>query len=345
MNLAIKDKMGKMGVSIIGCGTIYKNHGDALRNNDYCELVSVVDINEDRAIKASEHYGCKYHTDYLEMLKDDKVQIVHICTPHYLHGPMAIEAMKAGKHVLVEKPVSLNPEEGREVAKVAKETNRHLGVCFQNRYNPTSVKVMEIIGNSVLGKVKGIKGIVTWYRDEPYYSNSPWRGKWSTEGGGVLINQSIHTLDLLQWFGGKIEKVLGNVDIRTLNNVIEVEDTADATLFFENGARGIFYATNCFTTNSAVEVDIHLEQGSLRISDNELTLTLNGNRETIAVDLNSDTGEKSYWGKSHDDLIKSFHKAVAENNFNGYISASEATKSLEIIEKIYQSSKERKSII
>lgn len=329
--------MKKLGVSIIGCGSIFINHVNAIINSDLVDLVSVVDIDEEKAKEIAKNYGCKYYANYKEMLQDDHVGVVHICTPHYLHGSMAIDAMKSGKHVLVEKPMGINEEVAKEMIEVSKVTKRHLGVSFQNRYNPTSIKAKEIIKQGTLGKVIGIKGIVTWCREKEYYTESSWRGKWSTEGGGALINQSIHTLDLMEWLVGDIEKIEGHASTRVLKGVIEVDDTAEATLYYKNGARGIFYATNNFTMNSPIEVEIHLENGTLRISDSQLVQKVNGSYEVIADDTNNDTGAKSYWGKGHEKMINKFHKSVIENDYNGYVTGSEGIKSLKIIDGIYKS--------
>lgn len=331
----VKD-MKKIGAAIIGCGAIFGIHADAVVKSEAAELIAVVDIRESAAKKAASRYNCEYYTDYREMLNDPKVQAVHICTPHHLHAPMAIEAMKAGKHVLTEKPVAISISEAAEMAETAKTCKKHLAVCFQNRFNPTSIKAKEVIDSGVLGDIKGIKGIVTWYRTESYYKESDWRGYWKTAGGGVLINQAIHTLDLMQWFGGEMEGIMGHADTRCFRNAAEVEDTAEATIFFKNGAKGIFYGTNCYTDNSAVLIEVHCEKGLLTIQDGELYMTRNGKRELLACDQTA-SGEKAYWGLSHEKLIKHFYECLLHDRTD-YISASDAAASIEMIEGIYKSS-------
>ncbi len=326
----------KFGISIIGCGNIFNTHADAVQENNYAELISVVDIKKERAKKAASQYNCQFHTDYEEMLTDKQVDVVHICTPHYLHAPMAINSLRAGKHVLVEKPLAENLN---NVQKIVKEVNshpeKHVGVVFQNRYNDTSLKAKEIIEKGEIGQIKGIKGIVTWYRSDEYYKQDEWRGNWETEGGGVLINQSIHTLDLVQWLAGKLKAVKGNFDTRVLQS-IEVEDTADATLFFENGAIGIFFVTNCYSTNSPVEVEIHGEEGLLAIRDNDLVLKKKGQSENIQDDEENKT-YKSYWGQGHKNLIDDFYDNILKDN-KDYITVRDGIKSMEIIHGIYESS-------
>ena len=176
-------------------------------------------------------------TDFNEVIKT-MPDVVHICTPH-LHTEMAVKALMAGKHVLVEKPVVRHIDEIKQVIKAREESGRCIGVCFQNRFNTTSQKAKEIIDSGTVGAVKGIKGIVTWYRDEDYYTASGWRGKFATEGGGVLINQSIHTIDLIQWLAGGVEAVKGGVSTQLLGKVMKLRIRRMLRSFLETGP-GVF---------------------------------------------------------------------------------------------------------
>lgn len=330
--------MGKLGVAIIGCGSIHRVHADAIAASELGRLVCVVDIVEERARASAAKYGCRWYVDYLEAINDDEVDVVHICTPHYLHSTMAIEAVRVGKHVLVEKPVAISVNQAQEMARESKKHGRYIGVCFQNRFNPESQKAKEIIDSGEIGAVKGVKGIVTWYRTREYYLESGWRGRFATEGGGVLINQSIHTLDLMQWLGGGVRAVKGSVSTNLLGDAIEVEDTADALLFFKNGARGIFYATNCYVDNSPVEIEIICEKATLRIYDGALVMEQGGNVRRLLSKESGQTAYKSYWGKSHAILIEEFYKAVLNGDSGHIISVEEGMESLKIIDGIYKSS-------
>ena len=327
-----------LGVAIIGCGAIHNVHVDAIRDTGLGRILWFVDIEEDRAKASAQKYGGNWSIDYHKVLEDPKVHVVHICTPHYLHAQMAIDAVNAGKHAFVEKPAATNLEMAKMMAEAAKKNNRVITICFQNRYNPTSVKAKEIIDSGQLGKIKGIKGLVTWYRVPEYYTSSGWRGRFDTEGGGVLINQSIHTLDLMQWFAGEVEYVQGNVATRVFGDVIEVEDTADATLYFKNGARGIFYATNCYTDNSPVEIEIHMEKGKLRICGGKLEKIQDGTFEVLVDENSAVSPYKSYWGMSHGKLIREFYENLTRGNNKDIIPVEEAMISLQLIEGIYKSS-------
>jgi len=328
--------MSKIGVGIIGCGSIFGVHADAVKKSWIAELKAVADIKESAAKEAAIRHGCDFYTDYRIMLKDPGIQAVHICTPHHLHASMAIDALRAGKHVLTEKPVAIDAADAAEMVETARTCGKHLAVCFQNRFNQTSVKAREVIDSGMLGRIKGIKGIVTWYRDGSYYTKSGWRGDRERAGGGVLITQALHTLDLMQWFCGEAERIMGHADNRCFRSVIEVEDTAEATIWFKNGARGIFYATVCHTDNSPVVIEIHCEKGSLTIWDGELYLARDDKRELLARDQLA-SGEKAYWGLSHEKLIRHFYECILQDKAD-YISVPDAYVSVEMAMGIYESS-------
>lgn len=306
--------MGKMRAAIIGCGSIYHNHAGVLANCDYAELYAVCDCLPARADAAAKQYGCKAVYDYKELLSDPQVDVIHLCTPHDLHAPMAIEGMKAGKHVLTEKPMAVSLLYAREMKKAAQETGKQLGICFQNRYNAASVRAREVLHSGELGAVLGGRGIVTWNRDASYYQQEAgeWRGSFEHEGGGVLINQSIHTLDLLILLMGSAPQSLSaSVSCKRLRGVVEVEDTADILLKMENGTSGVFYATNCYCGNAPVEVTICCEKGSVTVGE-QLIIRRNGQPDEVLDPNERAEGEKNYWGLGHKKLITDFYSSIIE---------------------------------
>lgn len=329
--------MKKFGAAIIGCGAIHKLHADAISNSPHSTLIAVCDIDAEKAKAAASQYGSHYYTDYMEMLENKEIDVVHICTPHYLHAPMAIDAMRKGKHVLTEKPIAINLDDAGEMIRVSGETARTLGVCFQNRYNTTSIKIKEMLMSGKSGRILGIRAFVTWHRDEKYYASGDWRGSWEKEGGGVLINQSIHTLDLVQWFMGDIDRIKGSWDIRLLKGCIEVEDTAEATIIFKNGATGLFYATNCYAADAPVEIEIVCENMLLRLSG-DLTVKYKDKEAEHFHDVDSKTGGKSYWGCGHAALIEDYYSKLL-NGEKFCIGGREAITALKMIHAIYESSR------
>lgn len=329
-------------IGIIGCGAIHSIHADAIMKNPKTKLAAVCDIDEDKAKKASILYGCDYFTDFNKLLSQDNIDAVHICTPHYLHAPMSIAAMRAGKHVLTEKPMAISTADAEEMIKVSEQTGKRLGICFQNRFNTTSERIKELLESGELGKIMGGKAFVTWHRDESYYKSGEWRGTWEKEGGGVLINQAIHTLDLLQWFIGDVERIKASVDTRLLKDIIEVEDTAEATLFFKNGTSALFYATNSYCTDSPIEIELVCEKAIIKLVE-ELTIKYSDGRVAQFTDSDKASGEKAYWGCSHKVLIEDFYDCL-ENGKNFTIDGKQGIKAVKTIQAIYASDKKREYI-
>lgn len=332
--------MSKLRVAVIGCGNIFPVHADAIAANTDAELTAVVDIDKEKAVKAAEKYHCDFYEDYHQLITKEDIDVVHICTPHHKHASIALDFLKAGIDVLTEKPLAIDARQAEEMIATAREYDRSLGVVFQNRFNENVLKAVEILSEGNLGKINGVKGIVTWFRDTDYYQQAEWRGKYSTEGGGVLINQAIHTLDLLQYFAGEVKAIQGNIATRCLGDVIEVEDTADATIFFESGAVGIFFATNCFSSNSPVTIEIDCEKGRLILEGGKLLVEADENCQEYSD--NNCSEYKSYWGYGHKTLIDGFYRDVLEGTDKYIVTGQEGIKSLRMLEAIYKSSKSGK---
>ncbi|MNO14701.1 Inositol 2-dehydrogenase [compost metagenome] len=329
--------MSTIGAAIIGCGAIAPLHAKAILSMEGARLVAVADSDPERAAQAAQEYGCEAVIDYKQLLGRTDIGVIHLCTPHHLHEPMAEEFLRAGQHVLTEKPMALDVPSARRLQEAAAASKGQLGVVFQNRYNDASIRIKETIDSGMLGRLICMKGIVTWHRSGAYYTESSWRGKWATEGGGVLINQTIHTLDLLQWFGGEIGSVQGSVTTDVLNEVIEVEDTAHACILFKNKVRGLFYGTNAYSVNSPVEMELVFEQGTLLLRRDCLYLWKDGHEALLSGPLSTAVEGKSYWGTSHKRLIRDFYKHVSEGR-KFWIDANEGIKALEVIACIYKSS-------
>ena len=187
--------MKKIRAAVIGCGNISVMHLDSITALDESELVAVCDIKPERAKEAAEKYGTKAYTDYHEMFEKEELDVVHICLPHYLHTVVARDAFRAGIHVLSEKPMSIDYEDAVETVELAEKLNVKYGVIFQCRYNTPSQLVKKRITDGRLGAVKCGRTTLTWYRSDNYYGGSDWKGTWDKEGGGVVIDQAIHSLD------------------------------------------------------------------------------------------------------------------------------------------------------
>jgi len=333
-----------LNTAIIGGGAIHRCHVNALRQIPNVALHALVDIDSVKGLTLAMGYQCRFYQDYREMLLDDSIDVVHICTPHFEHKSMILAALAAGKHVFCEKPVGMNGSELVDIARAVEQAKGQFGVCYQNRLNPTSLRIRQELAHGGLGKMLSIKAVLTWSRSGAYYTDSPWRGQLATEGGSLLINQAIHTLDLMQWFGGGVRRLKGVVDSGELADVTEGEDSAMATLHFANGARGLFYATNCHTTDSPLLLEIHCEHGSLLLENNILWRLRPGERLKLTTDDSPDGSVKSYWGLGHQQAIRRFYHALIHPENRDYTDIHEAGKSLTLVEAIYRSSQLRQWI-
>lgn len=325
--------------AIIGCGGIAQVHAAALATLPQVQIVAVCDKIPERAAALAEKTGAQAETDFDQVIAREDVQVVHLCVPHYLHAPMAIAAMRAGKYVLTEKPMAISVEQAEQMNAVSDELGGRLGVIFQNRYNAASQFVKKAIDEHRYGKLVALRGSVAWYRTAPYYTESGWRGAWDTEGGGVLINQSIHTLDLVQWFGGKAVSVKGAVstDSPLLEGVIEVEDSAHAQISFGNGVSAIFYATNAHRANAPVEIEAVFEQGGLLIRGDALYEVSEQGLTEITPPSENKLGEKGYWGNGHAVQIADYYASLAAGQ-PPKITGHEAIEAVKLLRGIYASS-------
>lgn len=319
--------------AIIGCGIIAPLHAEGIEYSGN-RPVAVADIIPERAKAFGEKYKAEYYTDYRELIKREDVDIVHICTPHHLHAQMALDCMKAGKHVLIEKPVAMSLDQAGEIALASSCTGMQTGVCFQNRYNPTSRKIKELIDSGITGDILGAKAIITWNRGREYYAGSDWKGRKKTEGGGVLINQAIHTLDLLIWFMGDISDVKGSVSTRLIEDMIEVENCAEGIISFGSGADAIVYATTCYCADSPIEIEIKCENAVINLKK-ELTIQYKDNTRETFKDQNRHNHGKEYWGCAHEDLIADFYDCV-ENNRKFPVDSKEGMKALDCVLRFYE---------
>ena len=286
-------------VCIIGYGAIGPVHADAIEKTENARLYAVCDTNPQKVEICKEKYDVVGYTDIDEMLQDENIQSVHICTPHYLHFDMIKKSLAAGKDVVVEKPVTMTRSEFDELLTL--ENADKVCVVLQNRLNPAVSKLKEIAENGEFGKITGAKGVLTWSRDAEYYAQDEWRGKYKTEGGGVLINQAVHTLDYFSYIAGGADSVKAQMANFSIDE-IEVEDTVSASLKLKNGTKGVFFATNAYSTDSAPVFEVLFENGKAEYTDGKLFV----DGKVIAEDSKPEIG-KAYWGMGHIALIKRFY--------------------------------------
>ena len=323
-----------MKAALVGFGTISAVHIDAIASNPGMELVAICDTNAALAAKVPE--GVRFYTDYKKMVQEVKPDVVHNLLPHYLHYPVTRELVEMGVNVFCEKPIALNSTQAEQFCQLEREHPEvKIGVCLQNRMNETTEALKAIIDSGEYGKVIGIRGFVPWRRDKSYYDAQPWRGQWKYAGGGSMINQSLHTLDLLYFLGGDISRLHAVVG-QTNEYGVEVEGAVIARLEFANGANGLFFATNNNWTNESVQIRVAMEKGVFHIEDNTLwRIEADGSRTEICKAPKLE-GIKFYYGASHARLIARFYKAVQENS-DDYIHISEGAMIVKLMDSIFHS--------
>ncbi len=326
-----------MKVSVAGCGSVSRSHLRVLKGLKSIEISSVTDIKKERADAAAKQYSCKAYYDFEDMLAEDKPDSIHICTPHFLHVPMAVSALEKGIHVLCEKPCAISAEELLLLRRAQDKSSASFGVCFQNRYIESVACAKNIIDNKTYGEVASMRAVVHWCRNEDYYRDD-WHGTLSREGGGVTVNQAIHTQDLLRYLiGSDVHSVVAHTFNDHLKGVIEVEDTVHAIFTYKNGVKALFDATTAFSDNAPFLIDIFCERATVRIEGNNVYIIRNGSIKQIKLKNNNWFIGKSYWGKGHAALIKDFYRCI-ENGRPFPVDAYEGGKATEEFLAIYKSS-------
>mgnify|MGYP000971568264 CR=1 FL=1 len=270
---------------------------------------------------------------------EEKPDVVHICTPHYLHAPLACLAMKRGCHVLTEKPMAIALADARRMLDTAAATGRTLGVIFQNRYNAGSQLIRRCLDNGDLGEVRAARVLLTWDRSPEYYSQSDWKGTWDKEGGGVIIDQAIHTLDLMRWFIGRpVTGVQASLANRTHPD-IPVEDTAEGRVEFEGGAYGAFYVMNHYCTDEPVRLELACTRGKAVMEGPKARVELNNGLTCLADNDPAQMFEygdvKQYWGTSHVKQIGNFYQSLL-GLAPMYVTAENAFLTQEMICALYE---------
>lgn len=340
--------MKKIKFALVGCGRIAKKHSELLGNSQITnsELVAVCDIIKEKAKAIGEQFNVPYYTDMDKMMQNEEIDTVTVLTESGNHAENVINLSKYKKNIIVEKPMALTLHDADEMIKACSENSCKLFVVKQNRFNLPVVKLKEAVtskrfGKLVLGTIR-----VRWARDQHYYDQASWRGKWATDGG-VLANQASHHVDLLQWLMGPVESVFAKSATALVN--IEAEDTAVVVVKFENGALGIIEATTA-TRPKDLEGSVSIlgEKGTVEIGGFAVNEIKHWNftepvpeDETVKAEFNENPpnvygyGHKAYY----EDVVFSIM-----NNTKSLIDGFEGRKSLELISAIYESVETEKEV-
>ena len=351
--------MERVKTAVIGCGKVGHMHAKALRSipNSLFTAVCGRDINKTRVF--AEQYNVKAYSSIEEMAADSEVEAVIICTPHPNHAEYAVKAARAGLHVLVEKPLAASLEDCDAIIEAAKENKVVLGTVCQRRFYIPVQRVRRAIDEGKIGRpVFGTVNMLGW-RDKAYYDSDPWRGTWKGEGGGVLVNQAPHQLDLLQWFMGPVDELFGYWS--NLNHpYIEVEDTALAVIKFKNGGVGNIIVSNSQNPALFGKVHVHGENGAsvgVQTDGGAMFIAgMSGITEPPVNDLWTVRGEEHLlegWKREDTDFFNSidtmqyFHERQLEdflkavvNGTRPLIDGEDGRKTVEIFTAIYRSTRD-----
>lgn len=315
-----------MKCAIVGMGVIGSVHFDVLKTVKDAQLVALCDTDLSRLEPFS---GVNKYDDYDKMLEQEQLDVVHICTPHYLHADMIIKALDLGINVLCEKPLCIKQEDISRIIDAENRSSAKLGVCHQNRYNKVNVFVKDYLKDK---EIMGAHAHMVWKRTADYYNSADWRGKWQTEGGGVLINQALHTLDLLIWLLGQPDSIKSSIANNSLGGVIEVEDTA--SIVAKGNANFTFFATNASEYSFPVMLNIATKDEQILVYENKVLI---GDRE---YDFEKDKTiyGKCCYGTGHKGLFNEFYQSLdCDDKF--WLNGLEASKVIKTILQVYENGK------
>ena len=329
-------------IGIIGGGGISETHARAAREIGGVEVVAFFGNNYERTARLSEQYGGAVYRDLESFLSHQPLDLVIIGSPSGLHAEQGMAAARRGLHVLTEKPIDVTAARAAELIQECEQANVKLGVCFQDRVSPDIVRLKQLIDAGRAGKPILCSGYVKWYRPSEYYADSRWRGTRAFDGGGALMNQGVHTVDLLLWLMGDVERVYA----RTLTALheIEVEDTVVATLEFSNGAVGTIEVATSIYPGYQRRVEISGSEGTIVLEhDRIVRADLRTADPTLVTQSESNTNASASSPivsdvSGHRRLIEDFLRAIDEDG-QPVCDGREGRRSVQLIESIYESSR------
>ncbi len=249
------------GFAVVGLG-MGKHHCKAIDSAPNATLVAVCDVDEERLAAASHEFGCQIYKEIDDLLANDDVEVVNVATPSGLHTDIGLKVAAAGKHMIVEKPADITVARIDELIAAIDAAGVKAAGIFQSRLDPLNIEIRDAVQGGRLGRMIGVHGHLPWYRKQSYYegAHGSWKGTWAMDGGGSLMNQGVHTVDLLQWIAGRVTSVMGMFGV--FDHEIEAEDQSVAILRFESGALGTLYTTTCAFPGRDQRITMYGSEGS-----------------------------------------------------------------------------------
>ena len=328
-----------MKIGLIGGGNISTIHARAASAISGVEVVAVYGANHDKVSRLGQEYGAMAYQDFGAFLAHRPMEMVIVGSPSGLHARQGVLAAQQGLHVLVEKPIAISVEQSAALITACEKARVKLGVIFQDRFKPQTRLLKQLIEDGALGRILLADARMKWYRPPDYYGRSRWRGTWELDGGGALMNQGVHTVDLLLWLLGDVARV--QAWTATLLHSIETEDTALALLEFTRGTLATLLATTAAYPGYSRRLEITGTQGTV-IFENDIIVAADLRRKpaglatAVAPDLNpSSSSPVVSDSRGHQSAIEDFVRAVKDDQ-RPACDGHEAQRSVALIEKIYQ---------
>ena len=335
---------GKVRCAVVGLGAIGPTHMNAIDAIENAELVAVCDVVREKVDNAAESYGCKAYYDYDDMLRDGNIDLVHVCVPSGMHAELGVKAAKAGKHVLVEKPIDVTLEAADRLINACDEAGVVLSCISQHRFDDAMIEAHDALEKGLFGKLTFGGSHTKWYRSQEYYDSGDWRGTWALDGGGALMNQSVHYVDMLQYMMGEVDEISAYCGTLA-HERIEVEDVAAAALKFKSGAIGLLEGNTTAFPGFCTRLDIYGSDGGIVI-ENDMVRERKFRAEG-AGDKNGRTKEQAeaagassaqIFGSSHQRQIQDVVNAILEGR-QPKVTGRDARHPLAIILAVYESAR------
>lgn len=337
----------EFNIGLVGCGTIADTHAEAIAETEYGRLISAYSRTESNLSDFCNKFEVKGYSDYQEFLADGDLDIVVVCTPSGTHLDYGKEAAEAGKYLIIEKPIEVTLDRARRLIESCHKNDVNLAVIYQNRFIDDVKKLKDVMEEGRLGKIVMVDASVKWFRDQEYYDSAGWRGTLSLDGGGAVINQAIHTVDLLLWLCGDVESLQAYKDTLT-HKRIEGEDNAVASLRFKNGAIGVFKASTSIVPPQSRAIEIHAEKGTAYLDGDRLKLRgADLNEKEINTEKSGGAGASSpLAGMSNNNHKKQYDQILSAfvNDNEPVVSGEESLKSLAFVEGLYLSAEEKRAV-
>jgi len=340
--------MEKIGYAVLGCGFIGKLHAGVISRLPNAYLAAVCDVNKTAAAEMGAQYGCKVYNDYRELLRDAAVDAVTVCLPSGMHRDAVIACAREKKHVLCEKPIDISVEHAQEMVAACRQNGVTFGVILQHRFDRSVLALQEAVRQGLMGRLLWGASRTIWYRDAQYFQN-PYRGTWQYDGGGALINQSIHYIDLLLNFFGRVKSVSGKC--RTLlHHEIEAEDVGVANLEFSNGCLATVEGSTVCYPGLYAELCLFGEKGSAIVRNDHLLFYQLESGKNAALDAVVDVARANAQhldarisDESHYRQYEDFTQALLEDR-QPAVTGADALHGLSVIKAIYTSSDQKREI-